>query len=82
MEKVPFDREVTELLEEAYQTALKINNNRVFSPEHIKMLILITNLEAMAKTFILASDTNGIDLDLKKVALGVFGTIDWIRESL
>lgn len=82
MEEINFDLEIRNLLEGAYQAALKLNKGQVYSPEQIKMMIVATNLESLAKTFLHADETEEATLDLKKVALGILGTIDWIKEDL
>lgn len=81
MENECFDGEIRDLLESAYQTALMLGDG-AYSPEQIKMMVIATNMESLVKTFLFTDLHPEIDLDMKKMALGVLGCIDWIRESL
>lgn len=77
-----FDTEIHDLLESAFQAALIIGSG-VYTPEQIKLMIVSTNLESLARTFLLADDKpDEITLNLKQVALGLLGTSDWVKEGL
>ena len=77
-----FDVEIRNLLNTAFQSALIIGGD-AYSPEQIKLMIVATNLESLAKTFLLADDKpDEITLNLKQVALGLLGTSDWVKEGL
>jgi hypothetical protein len=77
-----FDVEIHNLLETAFQSALIIGGN-TYTPEQIKLMIVATNLESLAKTFLFADDKpEEITLNLKQVALGLLGTSDWVKEGL
>lgn len=77
-----FDQEIRDLLEEAFQAALLVGGG-TYSPEQIKLMIVATNMQSLAKTFLVAdSKPDEITLNLKQVALGILGTSDWIKEGL
>lgn len=77
-----FDEEIHNLLESAYQDALVIGAD-VYSPEQIKLMIISTNLQSLAKTFLIAdSKPDEIMLNLKQIALGLLGTSDWVKKGL
>lgn len=75
-----FDLAIRDLLEETFQAALLMGSTH--TPEQLKLMIVATNLESLANTFLLADEANEVDLDLKKVALGLMGTSDWVKEGL
>lgn len=78
---VAFDVFIRNTLEETYQQALLIESN--YTPEQIKLMIVATNLQSIAKTFLLAdSHPDKVQLNLKQVALGILGTQDWLKEGL
>lgn len=83
-DEVGFDQEIRNLLERAYQAALKINGNAKtkFNPDHIKLMIVTTHMDSLAKALLHADEHDVGALDMKKMALGIYGTIDWIREDL
>lgn len=77
-----FDEEIRDLLETAFQAALVIGSG-TYTPEQIKLMIISTNLQSLAKTFLVADDKpDEITLNLKQVALGLLGTSDWVKEGL
>lgn len=77
-----FDEEIHNLLESAYQEALVIGAG-AYSPEQIKLMIIATNLQSLAKTFLIAdSKPDEVTLNLKQVALGLLGTSDWVKKGL
>lgn len=77
-----FDLQIHNLLEAAFQSALIIGGG-TYTPAQIKLMIVATNLESLAKTFLLADDApDEIELNLKQVALGLLGTSDWVKEGL
>ncbi len=76
-----FDVEISRVLEATYQAALMIGSKK-YSPAEIKLLILAADLEALAKTFLLVDDREEVTMDLKQVALGILGTVDWVRDGL
>lgn len=77
-----FDEEIHDLLETAFQSALIIGGDS-YTPEQIKLMIVATNLESLAKTFLVAdSKPDEITLNLKQVALGLLGTSDWVKEGI
>lgn len=76
------DVEIYDLLENAFQAALLIGGS-TYSREQIKLMIVSTNLESLAKTFLIADDKpDEVTLNLKQVALGLLGTSDWVKEGL
>lgn len=80
-----FDIEIRDTLEITYQAALALNKvqGSRYSPEQIKLMILVTTLTALSNTFLMAdTEDEDIKLDMKKVALGVLGTADWVKEGL
>lgn len=80
MEDIGFDQEIFSLLEETFKAALSIGGD--YSPEQIKLMIVATNLESLAKMFLVADNKpEEVTLNLKKVALGIMGTSDWIQSS-
>lgn len=80
-EKIPFDVEIRDILEDTYKKATLINDGQ-YTPEQLKLMILATNLQSLANTFLLAdSDPEKIQLNLKQVALGILGSADWIKEG-
>lgn len=77
-----FDIEIHDLLEAAFQAALVIGAGS-YTPEQIKLMIVATNLQSLANTFLMAdSKPDDITLNLKQVALGLLGTSDWVKEGL
>lgn len=81
MNDKPFDQFIYDTLEETYQKALLIENE--CTPEQIRLMIIATSLQSMAKTFLLAdSYPSSVKLNLKQVALGCLGTYDWVENSL
>lgn len=82
MENIGFDQEIAGLLESAYQAALLIGG-QVYTSDQIKLMIIATNLESLANTFLMAdNDPEGMTLNLKQVALGLFGSSDWLKTDL
>lgn len=76
----PFDIEIRNLLEATFQAALKVQSD--LSPEQIKLLIVATNLQSIANTFLLADERPEVQLNLKQAALGILGTKDWLEEGI
>ena len=77
-----FDLEIRNLLESTFQAALLVGGE-TYTPEQIKLMIASTNLESLAKTFLIADDKpDEVTLNLKQVALGLLGTADWLKENL
>lgn len=82
MEDLNFDQEISTILETTFQQALLISAG-AHTPEQLRLMIVSTNLESLAKTFLIADNQpDTISLDLKKVALGLLGTADWIKDGL
>jgi hypothetical protein len=80
-EEINFDQEIRNILEQTFQAALAVGKNK-YTSEQIKLMIVASNMHALAKTFLEADENpNGVSLNLKKVALGILGTSDWIEES-
>ena len=78
---IPFDVEIRDILEDTYKKATILNDGQ-FTPDQLKLMILATNLQSLANTFLLADKSPGeVKMDLKKVALGILGTHDWIQEG-
>jgi len=79
MDEQGFDSDIRDVLDETFQAALKIGSDH--TPDQLKLMIIATNLEALAKTFLLADDHEEVTLDLKQVALGLLGSKDWLSEG-
>lgn len=80
MENQGFDQEIRDILQQTFSSALVIGEGS-YTPEQVKLMILATNLDALAKTFLKADEDDRFNPDFKQVALALFGTSDWIRES-
>lgn len=80
-ESAPFDEEIATMLEGAFRQALVIGGD-AYSDDHIRLLILTTHLKSVVKVFLEADTNPDLQLDLKKVALGMLGSIDWIEQGL
>lgn len=80
MSDLPFDVEIRNLLEATFQAALKVQSD--LTPEQIKLLIVATNLQSIANTFLLADEREDVSLNLKQTALGILGTKDWLEEGI
>lgn len=79
--KPGFDQEMYKILNDTFKAALLLGSSH--SPEQIKLMIVATNLESLASMFLLADESPELaQLDFKKVALGLMGTGDWVREGL
>lgn len=82
MDQKNYDEEMRDLLEGTFREALDIGG-QIYSPEKIKLMIMATNLDSLAKLFLIAdSKPDEVTLDLKQVALRILGTADWIKEGL
>lgn len=81
MENSGFDSEIYSILEDTYQKALLMNDGK-YTTEQIKLMIVATNLQSLANTFLTADLDDRITMDLKQVALGILGTCDWVKEGL
>lgn len=76
-----FDLDIYNTLEATFQAALLIHSG--LTPEQIKLMIVATSLESLAKSFLLAdSEPERISMNLKQVALGILGTADWVKEPI
>jgi hypothetical protein len=82
MEDLGFDQDIYNILDATFKAALLIGGDH-YTPEQLKCMIAATNLESLAKTFLLADDNpEDITLNLKQVSLGLLGTADWLKAGL
>lgn len=79
-----FDQTMFNILDGTFKAALLLGGTH--TPEQIKLMMVATHLESLANLFLLADETSdkGGDtaLDLKKVALGLMGTADWVKDGM
>lgn len=83
MEDAGFDTTIKGLLDDAYKAAMVINANNSFTADEVRMMILITNLQSLVKAILTADAEPEVHtLDLKQVALGLMGAIDFASEGI
>lgn len=76
-----FDQEIKETLEGTFRIGSLIPSP--YTPDQLRMAIVASNLRALAKSFLLADEhPERIQLNLKQVCLGIFGTCDFLEEAL
>lgn len=83
MEDMGFDATIKALLDDAYASAMAINANNTFTADQVRMMILVTNLQSLTKAILLAdAEPEAHTLNLKQVALGLMGAIDFALEDM
>lgn len=81
MSELPLDMELDETMETVFQI-IKENPDNKDSDDQLRMRIVASNLRALSTVLLLADSRPDMGLDVKKVALGLLGTSDFLLKSL
>lgn len=77
----PLDEELYSAMDDVFEM-IKGNLANRDTDDQLKRRIVYHNLNALAQVILLADANPEMTLDLKRVALGILGTADWIAKGL
>lgn len=81
MSELPLDAELDETMEMVFDI-IKANPENTDTDDQLRMRIVASNLRALSTVLLMADENPNIGLDIKKVALGLLGTSDFIVKHL
>lgn len=74
-----FDQELNSLMDDMFKTIKRLDSS--YSDAEVRCLIVAHNMRGLANALIII-DEAGETLDLKRTALGLLGTADWLKGDI
>lgn len=78
-EHQPFDIEITTIMDHLFNIIRPAE--KTLSDVELRCLVAASNLRGLAEAMLVADD-NSTGIDLKRTALGLFGTADWLKRDI